>query len=308
MAHFLFVDESGHDLRESPLEVLAGVSVEDRDLWNLIDALHCTEDSILGLRYSAQERREIKGRKFLKKKVFRHAAQLPPFDHEERTALARRCIEQGDSAGCREVAALAQAKLAYVQEAFELCARFHCRAFASIVPPNAPRPIKDILRKDYAFLFERFFYYLEDLDSAIQGMIVFDELERSQSGILIDQMEKYFLHTLKGRTRSAQIIPQPFFVHSDLTTMIQVADLMAYVLSWGYAPHDTAEPARRELCGFAEQVKALEYKTVRAVKGNPRFRIHGLTFIRDLRGREDRAGPQKEKGSETLPPQSLQKG
>jgi len=43
MAYFLSVDESGHDRRESPYEVLAGVAVEDRDLWNLIQALRAAE-------------------------------------------------------------------------------------------------------------------------------------------------------------------------------------------------------------------------------------------------------------------------
>lgn len=52
MAYFLFLDESGHDLKESPYEVLAGVSVEDRDLWNLIEAIKDAEERNFGLRYS----------------------------------------------------------------------------------------------------------------------------------------------------------------------------------------------------------------------------------------------------------------
>ncbi len=34
MSYMLFIDESGRDLRESPYAVLAGIAVEDRDLWN----------------------------------------------------------------------------------------------------------------------------------------------------------------------------------------------------------------------------------------------------------------------------------
>jgi len=45
--------------------------------------------------------------------------------------------------------------------------------------------------------------------------------------ILIGQMERYFLGTATGRTRSQQVIPEPFFVHSDLTSLVQVADLIA---------------------------------------------------------------------------------
>jgi hypothetical protein len=36
MAWVLFIDESGHDRKASPYEVLAGIAVRDRDLWPLI--------------------------------------------------------------------------------------------------------------------------------------------------------------------------------------------------------------------------------------------------------------------------------
>jgi len=47
VAYFLFVDESGGDRREAPYEVLAGVCIEDRDVWNLIDSIKEAEDRIL---------------------------------------------------------------------------------------------------------------------------------------------------------------------------------------------------------------------------------------------------------------------
>ena len=37
-----------------------------------------------------------------------------------------------------------------------------------------------------------------------------------------------------GRHRASRIIPEPFFAHSDLTTGVQIADLVAYVISWGF--------------------------------------------------------------------------
>src|SRR5437016_11724522 len=72
MAWFLFIDESGQDHRESPYEVLAGVAIEDRVLWDLIKELHDAEISHFGCRYSAGER-ELKGKKLLKAKTFRLA-------------------------------------------------------------------------------------------------------------------------------------------------------------------------------------------------------------------------------------------
>ena len=46
MAYFLFIDESGQDRTASPYEVLAGIAVEDQDLWNLIVAIQQLEERI----------------------------------------------------------------------------------------------------------------------------------------------------------------------------------------------------------------------------------------------------------------------
>jgi hypothetical protein len=149
--------------------------------------------------------------------------------------------------------------------------------------------VAPVLRKDYAFLFERFFYYLEDRDAEAQGFVVFDELEKSRSNILIDQMERYFLGTRTGQMRSRQINPQPFFVHSDLTTLIQVADLLAYIISWGWRRTGTYEaPARPELAALAAQVNGLRYRATREIHGNPGHAVWSFAVIEDLRGWKDK--------------------
>ena len=122
MAHFLFVDESGYDAGVSPYGVLAGVGVEDRDLWSLVKDIRVAELSYFGgIPYSGGER-ELKAKKLLKRKVFRQAAALASLPPDERAVLARQCLEQGDRAGARQITALAQAKIAYVMELMDLCA------------------------------------------------------------------------------------------------------------------------------------------------------------------------------------------
>lgn len=210
MSFFLFVDESGQDQMESPYEVLAGISVEDRDLWNLITALHSSEIEHFDRRYT-QGTRELKGSNLLTRKTFRLAAQEQAIPAEERTVLARGCLESGQTARRRQLTALAQAKLSYVREALILAARFRCKCFASIIDRDAPRPTANYLRKDYAYLFQRFFYFLEDLGRDDSGIIVFDEREKASSHILLDQMHRYFRETATGRQRSSRIIPEGFF-------------------------------------------------------------------------------------------------
>jgi hypothetical protein len=206
---------------------------------------------------------------------------------EEQLELAKRALVFGESASQRDVVALARAKLQYTRDALEICSRFHCKAFASIVPRGSPKPNPAILRKDYAYLFERFFYFLEDTDPNSLGIIVFDELEKSRSHILLDQMDNYFRKTMKGKQRANRIIPEPFFVHSDLTTGIQLTDLVAYIISWGLRIEEMAEPKRIELDDFVKQIKRLRVRSIREIDGNPDFAIWSFAFVNDLRSREE---------------------
>jgi hypothetical protein len=288
LAHFLFVDESGFDAGESPYGVLAGIGVEDRDLWSLVKDIRVAELSHFGgVQYSGGER-ELKAKKLLKRKVFRQATALDPFPPEQRAVLARECLEQGDRAGARQITALAQAKIAYVLELMDICARFRCKAFASVVSKASPPPSRDHLRKDYAYLFERFFYYLEDVGPSAYGIIVFDELEKIQSHLLVQQMDRYFKLTARGRQRSSQILPEPLFVHSDLTTGVQLADLVAYTISWGVRFKGMDAPVRTELNELAQRVIQLRHRSIREVNQTPDFVVWSFAYIRDLRSREER--------------------
>ena len=286
MAWLLFIDESGHDRIASPYEVLAGVAIQDRVVSAVIDRLHDAEYRRFGRRYS-DGLRELKGKALLKRKVFRHRDAPVDVDPTDIARLAREALDHGPSADRRMLKALALAKLDYVGSVFEICLDYGCRAFASIVETNAPRTVAGGLRKDYAYLFQRFFYFLEDAGDE-QGIVVFDELEKTQSHILVDQMHRYFAETAVGRERSTRIISEPFFVHSDLTTGIQIADLVAYVISWGFRTRQMHKPARSELSGLVDQVARLRHRAVRDLTGNPSFVVWSFAHITDLRTRPER--------------------
>ncbi|MBU1656504.1 MAG: DUF3800 domain-containing protein [Gammaproteobacteria bacterium] len=296
MSFFLFLDESGHDLRESPYEVLAGVCIEDRDLWNLICAVQDAEPLFFGQRITHGEL-ELKGKKLLNKKVFKHARQLPGMPAQDRARLAGQCLRKGSEAKAdgradsgvtrAELTALAQAKIAFVGHMLELCAQYRVKAFASIVDRDAPRPDKGFLRKDYAYLFERYFYFLEEQRGGM-GLVVFDELDKSQAHLLLGQMGKYFRDTAKGRMRASLVIPEPFFVHSDLTTATQIADLVAYLIAWGVRVGSMQREARKELAELGQRVCDLRYRTYRE-DGGQSYPLWSFAVIDDLRPREGRA-------------------
>lgn len=279
MAYILFLDESGHDLKDSPYEVIAGIAIEDKSIWNLIRELHLLEENLFGRRYSQGER-ELKARKILKSKTFRLAQQLPPFEQEERRQLAKACLDNGAQATKKQLTALAQAKIAFAKELLQVVANFRCKAFASIVSPNFnPADAPDYLRKDYVYLFERYFYFLEDKLDEPSGLIVFDETEKTQSQRLIQQIENYFKRTYKGRTRATLLIPEPLFVHSDLTTGVQIADMIAYIISWAMRLNGMSKPIRPELAGIADLIKPLRNRVIREVGDIPEHEIWSITYV-----------------------------
>jgi len=288
MSRLLFLDESGHDRKNSPYEVLAGICVEDRDLWNLICKVRDAEIQFFGKEVSF----ELKAKKLLKRKTFRLANQMPPFAPEKRTELAKRCIEHRDRATKEELTALGQAKIAFSKHLLELCAQYRVKAFASIVESNAPYPAGNFLRKDYSYLFERYYHFLNKKCSDEEmGLVIFDELERAQCHILIDQMAMYFRETAKGKFRASKIIPEPFFVHSHLTTAIRLADLVAYIIAWGVRVGNMKEEKRNELNELAELVKALRFTSEIVGDDDQPHTLWSFVIIDDLRPKEERETP-----------------
>ena len=101
-------------------------------------------------------------------------------------------------------------------------------------------------------------------------------------------MHRYFADTAVGRHRASRIIPEPFFVHSDLTTGVQIADLVAYTISWGFRTSRMTKSARTELAPFASQVARLRHRAVRERFGKARFEIWSFAHIADLRTQAER--------------------
>ena len=101
-------------------------------------------------------------------------------------------------------------------------------------------------------------------------------------------MDRYFKLTARGRQRSSQILPEPLFVHSDLTTGIQLADLVAYTISWGVRFKGMDAPVRPELRQLAQRVTQLRHHSIREVNQTPNFGVWSLAYIRDLRSKEER--------------------
>jgi hypothetical protein len=260
----LFIDESGHSRSGTPCEVLAAVAIAEENLWNLVKAVRSAERDRFGDYLRNVLKEETKAKTLLKRKRFRIAAKACELSQQESVGLANSLLVKGkiarekrlSSSGetYREMVAYSRQVLGFVHDVLDIAASHSVQVFASVVDPDAPRPEPGRLRKDYVYLFERYFYFLETFPPTERGLIVFDELEKSQSHILVHQMAAYFLGTQTGRYRSSRIIPEPFFVHSDLTTGVFLADLAAYILGWGWRLNRMPQPCRDELGPYANKL------------------------------------------------------
>lgn len=295
-----FVDESGIDLKEAPCVVLAGVAVQEAVVWPFTQAFGHLSAEIL--RFPAEQSYEIKGSKLLNKRVFRHAALMDPLPAPRREEAIERLLEkneQGLNVGREELAALGQAKIFFVKRVLGLAADFGMTVFASIVPRDAPQQRdRSFLRKDFAYLFQRIHCHVCDQDDDVHGVLIFDEQDPALSQRLMGQIHKYFQETDRGQQRAERMIPMPFFVHSDLTPAIQIADLVAYIVNWGLRLDRMPEPARKKLKPLADRVFRLRYcgrevplRRPFDKRGKP---IWGISYIPDLRPRNERAASGEE--------------
>jgi hypothetical protein len=286
-----FIDESGHDHGDAPYEVLAAVAIAERDLWNLIQAIRAAEIEFFGV-HLAEVGVEFKGKKLLKKKTFRHARQGPAIQPDRRRDYAREFLMKGwretqggapEARSKDEFTAYGQAAYAFVMRMLQICTTHHAKTFAALVNIKAPRAADpELLRRDYAFLFQRFFYYLEDRSPTEMGLVVFDELEKAK-------MERYFMETEIGYQRSSRIVPEPFFVHSDLTTAVQLADIVAYCFNWGTRLNKMKEATRGEIEPLAQIAFDMRYVGKRLdEKDGKEWRAYGVFYVDDLRPRQER--------------------
>jgi hypothetical protein len=295
----IFIDESGHDHKDMPCEALAGVAISEQNLWNLVRAVRAAEKDHFGDYFRNLRDEEPKAKKLLKRKRFRTALRPVDIPADRVPALAYSALVKGKAARAAgqtssdatelELVAYSRAVLDFVHEVLNIAAQHGATVFAAVVDRNAPRPALGLLRKDYVYLFERYFYYLETLPPGERGLVVFDELDKAQSHILIQQMAAYFLGTETGRFRSSRIVPEPFFVHSELTTGIFLADLVAYILGWAWCLRGTREPCRPELRPYVNKLLDMEFHGEKPRSENQGvWDLRGIVGICDLRGRFDR--------------------
>jgi len=287
MSYLLAMDESGHDHRTMPYEVRGGIALHATKVWPFVQAMRNLEESSFGdqlHRYKV----EIKGHTLLDKRKFKWAMQGDPMEHVARRKHALAFLNRGaqnQSPTRQEFTAYGQACLIMARGIFELLNSHGAVLFAVAIPKSIQKPAtyeaEEYLRKDHVFLLERYFYFLETKSEA--GLLVLDETEKSQDRNFVRRLERYFTRTQTGRFRAARIVPAPFFVSSDMTPLIQAADVCVYALNWGFRLPSSGmnEAVRDEIDSeFSPWIRRLRFE-MHGEDEAGKYRVYGVTFVSD---------------------------
>jgi len=184
-----------------------------------------------------------------------------------------------------EFTAYGQACLEMARGVFELLHQLGAKLFATAIPASVVRPqtfqAEEFLRKDHVYLLERFFYFLEAKQE--HGLLVMDAVDRVADQRFVRRLERYFTRTMAGRYRAAWIVPVPLFVASEMTYLVQAADLCIYAINWAYripaAGMDA--PVRREIADqFGQWIRELKFKGMGYCNGKV-YDSYGICYVPD---------------------------
>jgi len=288
-----FIDESGYEDTNTPYQVLAAVSISEDRVGDFVLDYNDLKREIL--RWTDTKihdpNTEIHANAFLQKRNFRWANKTDFLTEPERTDLLKQLnTDVGKrKATDAEKAAKGQSIIEFMRKTIDLVESYDCYTFASVINNDAPDQIgEDYLRKDYSYLFERFAELIRcECDKYERGLIIHDSEDKKLAGKLIKQMTEYFSATGKGRERTKYLCPFPFFAESHLTPFVEIADLAAYCINWGYRSGPINERTRTELEEFGQGFGKLQF-SVNALRRGATRTIRGIHYIDDLRPRTEK--------------------
>lgn len=259
LPYYKCMDESGHDHKSAPYEVRGGICVHVSKVWALTQKIKGLEYFCFGdhlHHYKADDKEtapELKGKKLLKTKKFTLAHQSERlFPDADRQELCRKLLAKGvrkEPPTRDELTALGQASLRFVDELLRILLEHDVVIFASRIPRGIERPkhsTGDIVRKDQFFLLERYHRFLRAQGE--MGILILDESDKDLDRRYVSSLERLVRHHETAKGFVTTIVPSPFFVASEMSYLIQAADIILYVLNWGFRVSSNAPaPARIEL-------------------------------------------------------------
>lgn len=280
MSYLLFMDESGHDHKTMPYEVRGGICVHSRRVAPLLKDIEKLELHIFGCRLS-EFKTEIKGSKLLNTEKFKWSKQGPIQPDEERQKGCRRFLTahlEHRAPSKNDFTSYGQACLQMANGILDLLLKYKVHIIASCIKKGIQKPkdfqFEHFLRKDHCYLLERFSFLLKKCKE--DGIIIMDQVEKVFDKKFSRQVKSFLSYSSFGIQLRSHIVPEPLFIESDISSLIQIADVCIYIINLGYRKSKSmTEPARNEIQTlFEEKIAKLEFKC----KDSHKYSVYGITF------------------------------
>ena len=259
MSYCLFLSEPIEATGANPYKTLCGISVQDSNIWDLLKRLRDAQRFYFGIN-KVDDVGMFNPQDMLDQSIYDLSSMYPAFSPKERARLTIEALSTSNEANTEQTSALSQSKISYCEFVLRLARDYGAQAFATITDRDQEeRTSNGQLRKDYSFLFERFFYFLESRSTNSVGYLV--RSHRSANGADVSSMDisNYFSNTTNGRLRSKLIIGDLMFASNELQRMVQVASIVAYTINWGYRLQGMTAPVRSELSPLADLISAMRF-------------------------------------------------
>jgi hypothetical protein len=115
------------------------------------------------------------------------------------------------------------------------------------------------------------------------GLIVMDEVEKTEDRRFVGRLQRYFTKTATGRYRTVWVVPTPFFVASDMTYPVQAADICIYSVNCGFRLPSIGmdAPKRDEIAReFGPWLNQLQFRG-QGYRDGEVFETFGIVYVRD---------------------------
>lgn len=225
MSWLLFIGEPSHKIYPRPYNVLSALAVEDINVWDLIKKLEIAQMQYFGRHLNHDDMEH-----FCKNSGSVDQLTSSLEYTENQTNISK------------------EKWSAYFLFATHLARDYDVKAFAMITSADSSKVVfTGRLRKDYSYLFERFYNFLNSLSNGNIGMIVMEGTKSDDAIIKKNNITEYFLKTNNGRIRSKLIMPEPLMANGYIDKIFQLTQLLGFVVSWGVRLQGMTVPRRHDL-------------------------------------------------------------
>ena len=111
-----------------------------------------------------------------------------------------------------------------------------------------------------------------------------DQTEKQNDKKFVRALHNYYTKTKNGKMRTSRIVPVPLFVDSEMSPLIQAADVCIYCINWGYRPRnwDFIGPKREDIHkDFDRRCREMQFKGKAHNKEMGKyFNSYGIIFVK----------------------------